>query len=788
MINIRPYVSIFGFATSLAFLGATIALAISGQNGGKSSEGEALFKQKCAPCHGRKGEGGPGYSRRLVGTRSISELAKFISQQMPPGKVKCTAADSQKIAPFIFNSFYSPIAQERNRPARISLQRLTVTQVRNAVADLVSLPHAINPSEPPSGIYGEYFTGRNLDSKSRVFKRIDQEVNFDFGIQPPAKDGFDPRLFSIAWQGDVLAPDTGEYEFVIHSDQSVQLWVNGWKQPLIDGTVRSNNSNELKGTIYLLGGRAYPLRLTFIKASQGVDDTAQKKAKPPGKSSISLLWIRPNHALETVPSNCLYTQTDYPTFVLTTRFPPDDRSTGYERGNSVSREWDEAVTSAALEAASYIASNMAAVSGVADNAPNRKALLKDYCRKFIRKAFRRVVSPEVEQSYIEKQFSVAKNEETAVKRVVLMALKSPRFLFREIGRETDQRPEEKAYAIASQLSFGLWDSLPDQELEHLASTGELLKTDVVRLQAERMSADPRSWIKLRQFLLHWLKVDEVPDLVKDAKHYPGFDSSLASDLRTSLELFLQNTAWSNKSSFEDLMLSPSMYMNGRLAKFYGASLPESAPFQLVEIDRGKRAGVLTQPYLLTRFAYLDASSPIHRGVLIVRNYLGRILQPPPAAFAPLAASLHPELTTRQRVALQTRPDFCAGCHSLINPLGFTLEEFDAAGRVRASDNGRPVDCSGNYRAANGKLAEFRSAIDLAKYIATSEEAHSAFVEKLFQHMIKQPALAYGANTLPDLNSTFKESGYSIRKLLPKIVLRTLAAADSTNNKVQVPKR
>jgi hypothetical protein len=341
---------------------------------------------------------------------------------------------------------------------------------------------------------------------------------------------------------------------------------------------------------------------------------------------------------------------------------------------------------------------------------------------------------------------------------------SPRFLYSEPG---SRKPD--AYDVASRLSFGLWDSLPDEELRRAAAAGELATPEQVARQAERMVADPRAWNKLREFLLLWLKVDQTPELAKNPKKIPEFDAAVASDLRTSLELFLKNTAWGEKADYRDLMLSDRLFLNGRLAKIYGTNLPADAPFQAVTRPLSERSGVLTQPYLLSCFAYLDTSSPIHRGVLIARNLLGRTLRPPPAAFTPLSPDLHPNLTTRQRVALQTKQSPCNTCHSLINPLGFTLERYDAIGRLREKENGQPIDATGSYRSRSGKLVKFSGAQEMARYLANSEEAHAAFVEKLFQHLVKQPIRAYGSRTLPDLERSFAENAYNIRKLMGKIV-------------------
>ncbi len=211
-----------------------------------------------------------------------------------------------------------------------------------------------------------------------------------------------------------------------------------------------------------------------------------------------------------------------------------------------------------------------------------------------------------------------------------------------------------------------------------------------------MLADPRARSKLREFFMQWLKIEQVPDLAKSSQRFPAFGNDAASDLRTSLELFVDDVVWSESSDFRQLFLQETLYLNGRLADLYGVDMPADAPFERVWLSTGERAGLLTHPYLMANFAYAAESSPIHRGVFIARNLLGRTLRPPADAFTPLPADLHPDLTTRERVALQTRAAACMNCHGMINPLGFTLENFDAIGRYRARENGHTVDSSGQY--------------------------------------------------------------------------------------------
>src|SRR5690606_27159764 len=134
----------------------------------------------------------------------------------------------------------------------------------------------------------------------------------------------------------------------------------------------------------------------------------------------------------------------------------------------------------------------------------------------------------------------------------------------------------------------------------------------------------------------------------------------------------------------------------------------------------------------------------------------------PEAFTPIPAQLHPDLTTRERVILQTTPESCAQCHDMINPLGFTLESYDAIGRYRDQENGQEIDTSGSYLARSGELVRFSNARELSEYLASSEEAHAALVERLFVHLVKQPVRAFGPTTLSQLQQVFAERQYSIR--------------------------
>ncbi len=761
-----------------------------GRAGGRT--GEQIYRQMCASCHGAAGEGTDDhYPRPLIGERPVASLAKLIARTMPeddPGT--CVGPDAQKVAAYIHGAFYSKAAQAKNpmRPARIELSRLTVRQYRNALSDLLARPQNAPRWDNRRGLNGQYARAgrrrRGGGDNADGFTRLDPEIRFHFGENSPipAQNAVKeqsrhyvplPALpvpanlfrsysqeFRINWQGSLLAPDTGEYEFVVRTENAMRLWVNDNDKPLIDVSVKSGNDTEYRETIYLLGGRVYPIRLEVSKSKETT-------------ASIELLWKVPRRGLGLIPARNLSPSDAPEVYVVRTPFPPDDRSVGYERGTSISKAWDQATTDAAIEAADFIDGHLKDVAGITDGAndQDRQRRLREFCSQFAERAFRRPLSDEQRKLYIDRQLKDARDPRTAVKKVVLLVLKSPRFLYREIGTGVPD-----SYDVASRLSFGLWDSIPDRALADATASGRLAHHEQIADQARRMAGDLRARAKLREFLLQWLRVDQGAEIAKDPKVFPGFDEAVITDLRTSLELFLDDVISSPSADFRELLGARSLYLNGRLARFYGVDLPPDAPFRKVDRAPGNRSGILTHPYLMAGFAYTSSSSPIHRGVFLSRSVLGRPLRPPPVAVAPIAADLHPDLTTRQRVELQTKPETCQSCHRMINHLGFALEHYDAIGRYRDTEKNRPIDATGSYETRSGERVRFDGAAQLASFLAQSQETHNAFVQQVFHYLVKQPIRAFGRTELTDLRGAFADRGYNIRELMVEIMTSSALAS------------
>ena len=747
------------YAAFNASLAAVFAYGLTESAYADDLTGEQIFAQKCATCHGAKGEGVQDhFPDPLIGDKHVSELAKLIDETMPEGAPEeLDAEGSAKVAAFIYDAFYSPIAQARNRPARIDLSRLTARQYQNAVSDLIGSFGSEVKWDDKRGLEAEYYESRRTRRDKRVIERTDPQVSFNFKDASPDKEKIKPEEFSIRWEGGILATDTGDYEFVVETENGARLWVNDDDQPLIDAGVKSGSETRFKAAIRLLGGRVYPIRLEFYKAKEPT-------------SSISLKWKPPHQVEHVVPERNLSPNEFPERFVLQTSLPADDRSTGYERGTSISKAWAQATTQAGLEVAAHVANNLRQLADAKEDASDRDQRIRDFCRKFVERAFRRPLTDEQKAFFVDRQFEGAPAD-TAVKRVILLALKSPRFLYRETAQDAFD-----AYDMASWLAFGLWDSVPDQQLLDAAASGNLTTREQLAAHADRMIADLRARSKLREFLHQWLRVDQFPEPTKDTAVFPGFDEEIISDLRSSLDLFLEDVVWSEASDFRQLLLTESLYLNGRLGQFYGTELAPDAQFQKVSFQPDQRAGVLSHPYLMTGFAYHSTSSPIHRGVFVARSILGRFLKPPPEAFTPLPPDLHPDLTTRERVNLQTSSASCQSCHAMINPLGFSLEQFDAIGRYRNEEKGRPIDAKGSYRTRSGDLVEFTGVRELATFLANSEEVHESFVEQLFSYMIKQPIRAFGSGQLDELQGSFTQNNFSVRRLLAEMAVSSALKA------------
>ena len=313
----------------------------------------------------------------------------------------CTGPEAEKVAAYIYDAFYSRTAQARNAPARVELARLTVRQYRNAVADLIGSFREAGKLDDRRGLPGEYQKTRRSRGGTPALARVDPTVRFDWKLSSPDPEKVPPKEFSARWQGSVFAPETGEYEFIVRSQNSARLWVNDQKTMLVDAWVRSGKDTEHRAAVRLsIGGRWYPIRLEFAKGKDGSKDNKDPKEKEPEEpASIELAWRPPHGVDETVPARCLSPGKAAETFVLEAPFPPDDRSLGYERGTSVSKAWDSATTDAAIEVGDHVVAHLRDLSGVGDGDGERAKKLQEFALKFAERAFRRPLADDERQIF-----------------------------------------------------------------------------------------------------------------------------------------------------------------------------------------------------------------------------------------------------------------------------------------------------------------------------------------------------------------------------------------------------
>lgn len=764
--------------------------------------GAKIYKNLCAECHGDKGQGVPDkYDEPLHGNRSVDSLAKRIARTMPDDNVgACVGEDARQVAAFIYEAFYSPKAQARLNPPEFDLARLTISQYRTAIADLVGRfrPGSERPPGSERGLSGHYNglapekpeppaateepkpdakpgtpvpsatpppatpspakkEQKKKDPPKARFDRKDPQIAFTFGEGSPDAEKLAPVEFSARWDGSVIAKETGTYEFIVKTENGVRLFVNDTKAALVDSWVTPGpDVREERKTVFLLGGRAYPLQLEYFKFH---DKTA----------SIQLLWKPPHGVIEPIPQANLTPDRARQTMVVSTVFPADDRSVGYERGTNVSKEWDQATTDGAIEVAEHVDKFLEELSGTKSTAPDRVEKLKLFARRFAEAAFRRPLSDEDYHRLIEKQFAAAKAPDIAVKRVVLFALKSARFLYPELPN--DDAPDD--YEVASRLAMDLWDSIPDTKLLQAAAEKKLHTHEQIAAQANRMLGDLRTKAKLHGFFHHWLELERAESISKDPKAFPNFDDQTLADLRTSLLLFLDRVIWGDRSDYRELLQANYLLLNHRLGKLYGRDVNGDG-FQEVAFDPKQRAGVVTHPYLLTAFAYSKQTSPVHRGVFLTRTIVGMTLKPPPMAIAFEDAKFDAHLTMREKVTEMTKNASCMGCHGTINPLGFSLENYDAIGRWRTKENDKPINPVSDFATDEGETIRLTGARDLVKFAAENPGGHRAFIHHLFQHTVKQAVGVYGPDTLEELRQSFAASGFNVRQLLAEIA--TIAAA------------
>jgi hypothetical protein len=318
--------------------------------------------------------------------------------------------------------------------------------------------------------------------------------------------------------------------------------------------------------------------------------------------------------------------------------------------------------------------------------------------------------------------------------------------------------------LATRLSFFLWSSIPDDELLDVAARGDLHKPAVLEKQVTRMLADPKSENLVTNFASQWLHLRNLETITPDMRLFPDFDDNLRQAFRQETEMLVDSVIRENRSAL-DLLRANYTFVNERLAKHYGIPNVYGSRFRKITFEEPaspkpgdaigqRRGGLLRQGSILLVTSYTTRTSPVIRGKWVLDNILGVPPPPPPANVPALddVKTVKKDAPVRERLAAHRKNPTCAGCHRLMDPVGFALENYDAVGRWRTLDGGEPIDASGALFSG----AEFRGVDGLQKAILDRPELFiTTLTEKLLTFAIGRGVAYYDA---PAVRKIVRDAG------------------------------
>jgi hypothetical protein len=428
-------------------------------------------------------------------------------------------------------------------------------------------------------------------------------------------------------------------------------------------------------------------------------------------------------------------------------FLADVYPNGYDNGATAlavqSDQAEDYETAAEALAASAVQSSMNLLVGDCDpTASGAGACLESFLGSFAARAYRRPLT-DTEKQRLRDAYAIDGPPSFAagLQTVLEVILQSPQFLYREelgpMGDPGESGTEVQLTdaEVASELSFFLTGTMPDATLWAAVQNGAFHTTSDIQREAARLLGTPAAQQAMRTFLHEWLGTNLLSGLSKDATVYPAFDSTMAASMTGELDRFYDDVVWNGAGSLRSLFTSTRSFANSPLATLYGVSV-SGTDYQAVTLDPATRTGVMTRSGFLAVHAATDDSNPIARGVFLLSSIMCMAPHPPPANVPLVPPASDPSvqgLTTRQRYDQHVTNSFCASCHTQIDGLGFGFEEFDGIGAFRATDNGQPVDSSGNIVGTGEIDGPFQGAADLAKRLAGSRLLANCFARQAYRY-------------------------------------------------------
>jgi hypothetical protein len=478
------------------------------------------------------------------------------------------------------------------------------------------------------------------------------------------------------------------------------------------------------------------------------------------------------------------------------QFPPEDFINGFRnqsRGQSLSPLLIEAYSSAAERLAQSPFRGGDTHNLIPCKPASGQACRAQFVKSFGLRAFRRPLDANEQKRY---EALMARETDfiKGAQLVVEAMLQSPNFLFR---LDATNDPKLKPWATASRLAYSLQDTMPDPALFAAAERGELSTPAGVEKATRRLLADPKAHEALDEFVSQWLRFDRLLTASKDRRKFPLYTRETANAMTQEALTFVSDLVWNN-GNFMTLFNAPYGYMNGDLARIYGAPAP-ARDFDKVNFPAGsERAGLLGQGLFLALTAKPEDSSTTARGLFIREQFLCQhVPDPPPGVNTnlPPVTEAHPQ-TNRDRMTEHTSNPSCANCHKLTDGIGFGFEKFDAVGARRdqfplefrgaKADGGKgmaprtinlPIDSAAFV--AGLPDSQFASPAELGAILAKSPQCQECMVKQYFRYTAGRTDTTADRALIRKVTEDFRASGYHFQQIIVSLtVLREFPDRDS----------
>jgi hypothetical protein len=453
-------------------------------------------------------------------------------------------------------------------------------------------------------------------------------------------------------------------------------------------------------------------------------------------------------------------------------FPQEERALGFDN-NAESRSVSPLLADRYFNAAETLAkAAVARLPALLACDPGREGdavCLDRFLDGFGKRAWRRPLEG-AEKANLKRAFTEGKTTTFAegIQAVIQVMLQSPQFLYRfergvpmagDVLRLTP-------YEVASRLSYLLWGSMPDETLLAQADAGKLATREDVLAQAQRMLKDPRAAGMVATFSDQWLRLEDLADLDKEPGSFPLFNDSLRAPFRLETQKLIEKVMWSGDGKLATLLTSPTTFLNGTLAQFYGVPGVTGDAYREVPLDTSKRLGILGHAGLLAVLGVPDDSltSLVFRGVFVREHLFCEDLPDPPPNAQDENPPFTPTTTAREWSEARQAKANCGACHALIDPIGFGFEAFDGLGTWRATDHGKPIDARGEIKGSDVD-GPYSGVVELARKLSTSTKVRDCVATQWFRYGFGRQETADDACTMDTLKRGFAASGGNIRELL-----------------------